>query len=144
METDKLTPSMFPDAPPLGALRLASLHDVQRIGIVATAGFRHSEVFKFERPYHKQYPEDTIASYRREFKRIILDPEYIVLVACDIYDPDERTETSSMIPSPRARNFQARNGEHVIVGVASWRLEQGSKRKGQFQDPEGMSFPKHL
>ena len=126
--------SSVPQAPAFGLLRLASLRDVPRIGVVATAGFRYSPVFVWGRMYHDKFPEDTWASYRDLFAKSILDPEYIVLVAEDEYDPDEQTKTLAKLPE----NDQV--GDHpakVVVGVGCWKLEDVSQRKGHFQLLEG-------
>ena len=129
---------MYPNAPAFGALRLASLTDVPRIAVVATSGFRYSPVFQWERPYHEKYPEDTLMSYKSMFAERIKNPEYIVLVASDVYDPDENNKTSAIIP-PDTATVPAK-GECVIAGVASWKLGLDSSRKGQFQ-PEDLSRP---
>ena len=128
---------MFPTAPALGLLRLASLIDIPRIAIVATGGFRYSPVFRWERPYHEQYPEDTLMSYRAMFAQRIKDPEYIVMVAEDIYDPDEDQKSSAIIPRDDW-TFKPRKGDRVIAGVASWKLEPESRRVGQFQNDTSM------
>jgi hypothetical protein len=125
-----------PAAPALGPLRLASPKDILRIGIVATSGFRYSPVFDYERPYHEQYPEDTILSYRNMFSSVIKDPEYIVLVAVDKYDPDEGSKSKAIIP-PNEREDLPDRGEEAVVGVACWKLEVGSKRVGDFQNDSG-------
>ena len=79
--------SNVPQAPAFGLLRLASLRDMPRIGVVATAGFRYSPAFVWGRTYHDKFFGDTLASYRNSFTKLILDPKYIVLVAEDEYDP---------------------------------------------------------
>ena len=108
---------MYPNALAFGVLRLASLTDVPRIAVVATSGFRYSPVFQWERPYHEKYPEDTLMSYKSMFAERIKNPEYIVLVASDAYDPDENNKTSAIIPPDNA-TVPAR-GENIIAGVAS-------------------------
>lgn len=128
---------MFTYAPAFGPLRPASLIDVPRIAIVATRGFRYSPVFQWERPYHEQYPDDTLISYRAMFAQRIKDPEYIVVVAEDTYDPDEDQKSSASIP-PDDGTFKPRKGESVIAGVASWKLEPESRRVGQFQNHTSM------
>lgn len=130
---------MYPEAPQFGVLRLATLFDVPRIGVVAVKGFRHSPVFQWERPYYENYPEDTLMSYRAMFAQLIKNPKYIVLTVSDSFDPDEGNK-SSMFISPDRRAVEPNNGDSVIVGVASWRLELGSIRIGQFQNDKGMTF----
>ncbi|KAJ4312732.1 hypothetical protein N0V84_009794 [Fusarium piperis] len=128
-------------APPLGLLRLASPADILRIGIVAAAGFRYSPVFDWERPKHAQFPQDTLLSYRHEFSSVIKSPEHIVLVATDRFDPTEGEKTSAIIP--RDNGWVAPepgdDGE-VVVGVACWKLQPGSDRKGSFQNDDA-SYP---
>lgn len=127
---------MSPTIPELGALRPARGSDIPRLGIVATAGFWYSPVFQWERPHHAQYPEDTLSSYQKLIAAYLQDPKYITLVAEDEFNPDEAEKTSAVIaPYDEAKAPKA--GEKVIVGVACWRLEQGSKRVGQFGNITG-------
>ncbi|KAM0418812.1 hypothetical protein ACHAPT_012253 [Fusarium lateritium] len=123
-------------ASPLGLLRIASPSDILRIGIVAAAGFRYSPVFDWERPYHTDFPQDTLLSYRQEFSSVIKSPEHIVLVATDKYDPNERQESTAIIPPDNGWNAP-KAGDEVIVGVACWKLEPGSNRNGSFQNDDG-------
>ncbi len=104
-----------------------------RIGIVAAAGFRYSPVFDWERPYHEKFPEDTLLSYRHAFASIISSPEHIVLVALDKFDPEESSKTKAVIPSDNGWDSPAA-GEDVIVGVGCWKLQEGSPRRGHFQN----------
>ncbi|KAG4427876.1 hypothetical protein IFR05_016640 [Cadophora sp. M221] len=127
----------LPAAPAFRALRVASPNDILRIGIVAACGFRYSPLFSWERPYHKQYLADTLLSYRLEFSEAIKNPENIVLVAVDQYDPDEGQKSETIILPDNG--FQPPlPGEEVIVGVGCWKLEAGSKRVGQFQNDSGL------
>lgn len=127
---------MSPSVPELGALRPALGSDIARIGVVATAGFRYSPVFQWERPYHEKFPEDTLNSYKDLFAKIIQDRQYIVLVAEDYFDPDEAKKSSAIVlPGSEANKPKA--GEKVVVGVACWKLEEGSKRVGQFGNITG-------
>ncbi|KAF2760656.1 hypothetical protein EJ05DRAFT_292519 [Pseudovirgaria hyperparasitica] len=90
-------PSVNPTAPLLPALpqdvsagkinqtkaqiRKANLHDLDRIALVATAGFSNSAVFKYERPYYGPATiMDTISSYKCWFYQQITDGDHIVLV----------------------------------------------------------------
>lgn len=132
---------MFPPAPAFGSLRLATPLDVLRIGIVATAGFRYSPLFRWERPHHKNFPQDTILSYRTQFASAIKDEDYVVLVAEDHYLPDEGSKTEATIPSDNGWT-PPEQGQRVVVGVVSIKLEPTSKHKGQFQsDGEFPDFP---
>jgi hypothetical protein len=127
---------MSPAAPALGSLRIASPKNIMRIGIVAACGFRYSPVFQWERPYHERYPEDTLLSYRQEFSEVMKNPEFIVLVAVDKYDPEESKKSKAIIP-PKNGAVVPSEGEEVVVGVGCWKLEKGSKRVGQFQNDTG-------
>jgi hypothetical protein len=90
---------MAPAPPCLGTLRIATPANVLRIGIVATAGFKYSPLFKWERPHHEQYPSDTLLSYRTQFQNAIKSDDFIVLVQKDAYDPGKTTRRP---PSPPA------------------------------------------
>jgi GNAT superfamily N-acetyltransferase len=107
-----------------------------RIGIVAACGFRYSPVFQWERPYHERYPEDTLLSYRQEFSEVMKNPEFIVLVAVDKYDPEESKKSEAIIPPNNGAEIPS-EGEEVVVGIGCWKLETGSKRVGQFQNDTG-------
>jgi hypothetical protein len=126
----------YPPGPSLGSLRLATPSDILRIGIVATAGFRYSPLFRWERPHHEDYPEDTLLSYRTQFRDALKNDDFIVLIAEDSYKSDEHDSTKAIIPSDNGWSPPA-EGEQVIVGVASIKLEPGSKRRGQFKDNDG-------
>ena len=130
-------------SPPLDPLRLASPKDILRMGVVAASGFRYSQVFDWERPYHEKYPEDTLLSYRQEFASLIKSPKHIILVALDKYDPEEGKKSKAVIPPDNGAEIPAA-GEMVIVGVVCWKLEPGSKRFGQFQNDKGTSYTRLL
>ncbi|KAK4658187.1 hypothetical protein QC762_204540 [Podospora pseudocomata] len=124
------------DFPPLGHLRIASPDDVPRISVVATAAFRYSPLFEWERPNHAKYPEDTIESYRAQFLDAIQSDDHIVLVREDAYLCDENNKTAAIIPdntgwtAPKA-------GERVIVGVISIKLDPGSPHVGKLKNNNG-------
>ncbi|VUC30722.1 unnamed protein product [Clonostachys rosea] len=126
---------MAPAAPDFGPLRLASPRDISRIGVVATAGFRYSPVFDWERPYHESHPGDTILSYCQEFSSDMKNPARIVLVAIDKFDSKENSKTKAKIPSDNGWEAPAPS-EPVIVGVASWKLNSRSPRQGSFQNDD--------
>jgi hypothetical protein len=119
--------------PPFNSLHIASPREILRIGVVAACGFRYSPVFDWERPYHEKYPEDTLLSYRQEFASAIKSPEHVVLVALDKYDPDEGKKSIAIIPPNNGAEIPAKWDE-VVIGVACWKLEPGSKRIGQFKE----------
>ena len=133
---------MFPQAPPFkGALRLARLSDIPRIGVVAAASFYHSSWFHYERPYFEKYPRDTLSSYRNSFRNAILDSDSIVLVVEDNLNTTEASKVyealagvypafDEQIPKEMLEKGKA------VVAVASFSLLPNSKRHGQFQ-PEG-------
>ncbi|PVH98943.1 hypothetical protein DM02DRAFT_656902, partial [Periconia macrospinosa] len=64
-------------------VRIATIQDLERIATVAAAGFFHSPTFKYQRRYHAKYPDDTLLSYKSEYRDSILDPDCVVLVAED-------------------------------------------------------------
>ncbi|KAF3044826.1 hypothetical protein E8E12_010962 [Didymella heteroderae] len=124
---------------PHGRLRLARLTDLPRIGFVAAAGFFHSTFFSYARPFYSQYPNDTVASYRAEYWKGILDPTKVVLVALDDYKENEVDfvyDALKEIYSERwSEHFLDENGK-IIVGVISVSLEMDLIRYGEF-NPEG-------
>jgi hypothetical protein len=80
---------LAPKIPPLGSVRLATLKDIPRIGLVAAASFYHSPYFHYQRPDHQEFPFDTVASYRAEFAKAILGNDSVVIVAEDTPEKDE-------------------------------------------------------
>lgn len=125
-----------PPGPALGALRIATPSDILRIGLVATASFRYSPLFRWERPHHDEFPDDTLLSYRKQFTDAMANDEVIVLVAEDAFMPNENDYTKATIPPGNGWTPPAK-GDKVVVGVASIKLEPGSNRRGQFQSGEG-------
>jgi hypothetical protein len=126
---------MYPKTPVLGRLRPATIRDVPRIAVVATAGMYYSHNFAWERPHHASYPEDTLKSFEKKLADFIRDPDYITLVIEDSYKADESERTGAVIIAD-AEDVQYNPGDPVIVGVATWKLEPGSVRRGQFLDSE--------
>lgn len=127
--------------PALGALRLARLADLPRIGVVATAGFYHSPVFHYCRPYYQTYLSDTIAAYRAGSQSAILDRETVCIVAEADYNESESDavfpELKAVYP-PIEDQLGREKSEitKVIVGIAQLSLKEDPERQGQFQ-PEG-------
>ncbi len=128
--------SELPATPPFGALRLASPEDIPRLGIVCVAGFIYAEPFQWERPYHAQHPLSTILFFRRDVEEFVQSPRHVVLVALDKYEPDELSKTKAVIPESHGWVPPA-PGDEVVVGLAIWRLEDGSKRLGQLWNNKG-------
>jgi hypothetical protein len=126
---------MDPTALPSGKLRLATITDVPRLASIATASLFYSPAFAWERKYHHQYPEDTIKSYLKLVADFIRDPESILLVVEDSYQPEENTKTGATIP-PNVNGQNPKPGESVIVGFVAWKLPLGSKYVGQFMNAE--------
>jgi hypothetical protein len=122
--------------PSLGSLRVPSPHDVLCMGILAAAGFRHSPVFRWERPNHEQFLDDTLLSYRTQFMSAMKTDDFIVLVAEDDYLPDENRHTTATIP-PQNGWAAPGAGETVIVGIISVKLDSNSMHKGQLKNRQG-------
>ncbi|MCJ1384236.1 hypothetical protein MMC17_007352 [Xylographa soralifera] len=118
--------------PSFGALRLASSKDIERIGIVATCGFFGGPVCAWYRPFMTQYPMDTLESYCQIFAEFIKSPRHAVLVAVDSYDGLEGTVSKLNLPIYEQSVIPVTR-DKVIVGVAVWALEEGSRRTGDFQ-----------
>ena len=137
---------MASNIPPMGRLRLARLSDVDRIGLVAAAAFYHSTFFPYSRPLYKDFPRDTIASYRAEYQAGVLDPDQVVLVAVDEFIQNEIDFVYDALKSvyPKGEGDKQKEPGDTIVGVMSLSLRNDPKRHGQF-DPEGsLSLIKHI
>ena len=65
----------------------------------------------------------------------IQDPESILLVVEDSYQPDENIKTGATIP-PNVNGQNPQPGESVIVGFVAWKLPPGSKYVGHFMNTE--------
>lgn len=59
-----------------------------------------------------------------------------MVVATDSYEPNEAEKTEAIIPTDPGVELP-KKGDDVIVGVAYWKFEPGSKRLGQFNNLEG-------
>ncbi|KAJ5096887.1 hypothetical protein N7456_007608 [Penicillium angulare] len=127
----------FPDLPLLKTLRLAKPSDILRIGIVATASFRYSPVFRWERPYHEKFPQATLLAYRKEFTNALKNEQSVVLVVDDSFIPNESDFTEAIIPADNGWSAPA-TGDKVVVGAMSFKFEPGSLRQGQFSFNDGM------
>jgi N-acetylglutamate synthase-like GNAT family acetyltransferase len=119
-----------PPYPPLGKLRLATIHDIPRIAEVALAGFSHTPVFAWSKPYHHQYPGDTFKAFQYSFARDLCDPGYVIVVAEDGFKPSENEHINATIV-PTQEIVKPKPGESIIVGVALIKLS-GNARWHQF------------
>jgi|ERR1700722_2099401 hypothetical protein len=125
---------LAPTIPPLGSVRLATLKDIPRIGLVAAASFYHSPCFHYQRPGHQEFPFDTVASYRAEFAKAILENDSVVIVAEDTPEKDEIDHVYHELKEVYRSKPQAAisNPPKIIVGVCSLKLLANSTRSGQF------------
>jgi hypothetical protein len=126
-----MTRRYFPPVPAFPSLRLASLQDVPRIAVVSTLGFQESEIFRFERLKHDQYPQDTLTAFRNLFREQISDPNSVVVVAEDVRLPGG--DQSSLVDDA---DDSAVTPHRIVVGVCSWVCQSGSERNGQFAFPD--------
>ncbi|KAH7075702.1 hypothetical protein BKA63DRAFT_469992 [Paraphoma chrysanthemicola] len=121
---------MRPPMPNIDGVRLATFADLERIAIVAAAAFFWSPTFRFQRPWYREHPEDTIASYLADYTAALKDPACAVLVAEDDLEADEAGHVyealRSAYPCPPLR-------QKGIVGVCSLSLKPGSGYMGCFQ-----------
>lgn len=125
-----MNPKSFPSHPTLPSLRLAAAVDVTRMADLSVLGFKDSEIFRYERPQYKAFPQDAVASFANIYRSQLLDPRSVVVVAEDWQRPDEASHFSlSKNDSPGHTDTPAKR---VVVGVASWILPEGSPRIGQF------------
>ncbi|KAI0533770.1 hypothetical protein GGR58DRAFT_506011 [Xylaria digitata] len=111
--------------PPFDYIRLAVASDLERIARISVVGFKDSEIFRYERPRYEEYPEDAVASFVNIYRAQLLDPLAVVIVAQDRPNPADGDSDRS-----------GTSGQRVVVGVASWRLPEGSPRQGQFVVPD--------
>jgi hypothetical protein len=92
-------------------LRVPSEQDVARMAQLSVLGFKDSEIFRFIRPLHQEFPKDSQASFANWFRARMRDPSSIVVVAEDWPEFEELSRRLGPLES-----------ELVIVGVASWRF----------------------
>jgi len=105
-------------------IRLATERDLLRITYVAAAGFSRNEVFKFERPYYQSYPGDTLKSYHNSFLDSLRDRSCVVVVVTTDLDKNEDDKVEAVISQ---HAIQPSHPRSTVVGVASWRLQVGSR-----------------
>jgi len=121
--------------PSFGSLRLARVSDLWRIGFVSAASFYHSTFFPYYRPSYREFPHDTVASYRYEAHNGILNPDTIVLVAEDNYKEDESDSVYDALKaiypfSKDSKESVPKAGDQVIVGIMFLSLLNNPARKG--------------
>ena len=110
--------------------RLARFSDLPRIAYVAACGFSQNEVFGFERLDFRNFPQDTLFSYYKTFLESLRDPECIVRVTTATYNAQEARSVEDAIAN---LSGQPPVSNPVIIGVATWRLQPGSRRATQYQ-----------
>ncbi|KAI9150894.1 Taurine hydroxylase-like protein SAT17 [Paramyrothecium foliicola] len=106
-------------------VRQAKPSDIMRIGIICCAGFRYSPIFRWERPHHEEYPEDTLLSYRKIFADAIGNENSIVYVALDKYNPNENDYTTAKFPSQNDWNPPEKD-TLIPVAIAWIKMPPGS------------------
>ncbi|KAF2272938.1 uncharacterized protein EI97DRAFT_445388 [Westerdykella ornata] len=126
--------SRDPELPPFENIRAATLVDLPRIASVAAAGFFWSPTFQFQRPYHADFPEDTISSYWFEYHEEIVDPASIVLVAEDVFDPHEDESVYDALRKCSLHKQGKNEQVKVVVGVCSINLRPGSPFIGRLNE----------
>ncbi|KAK4446699.1 hypothetical protein QBC34DRAFT_147658, partial [Podospora aff. communis PSN243] len=126
-----------PKLPDFGSLPIANPSDVLRLGIVATAGFIHSPLFRWMHPHHDKYPQDTLLGYRIQMKQAVSRKDVIVLVQEDLYMPNENAMTDAIIPDND--DWEAPEpGAKVVVGVIAINLEPDhADRSWEVKDHRG-------
>ena len=129
--------SMSSIVPDLGYLRIALPNDALRTGIIVTSCFKTSPVNVWMRPHHEKYPDDTLHSYQQTMLDMIKDPQYLVLVALDKYDPEEGKKSDAIIPSDSGFALPS-PGEEVVIGVGCWKLQPGSSLVGVSKNETGL------
>lgn len=133
-----MTRKEFPLFPAFPSVRLATGADVKRMAELSVLGFRDSEIFRYERPHYKEFPQDAVASFANLYRSRLLHPRVVVIVAEDWMRSDEMSCSSN---NDDNGSYPIDMLEPAIVGVASWFFPKGSPRTGQFvvshiSDPE--------
>ena len=134
-------PSSTPPFPK--SVRLAQISDIQRLGIIATASLFYSSWFHHKRPFYKEYTSDAVTSYAESFRKAILNPQLVVLVAEDTLKSDEIErvfpELKLMLQATRTPLDAVPEGTttyQVIVSAAILSLTTNSAFHGVFQPKE--------
>jgi hypothetical protein len=73
-------------------IRPAEADEIDRIALVAAAGFYNSPANAYERPQRDIWPQDTFQSYRYQLLTCLWDPKRILIVAQDKYESAEDEE----------------------------------------------------
>ncbi|RMZ74195.1 Acyl- N-acyltransferase [Pyrenophora seminiperda CCB06] len=120
----------MPSLPAVPGVRLATPDDLYRISIVAAAAFFSSPTFQFQRPFHQDFPADTIASYYVQYEAAIKDPLCAVLVTEDTLKVDEAKHVYEALRGAFSCQPSSQQG---IVGICSFQLKPGSSYIDQLQ-----------
>ncbi|OAG00341.1 uncharacterized protein CC84DRAFT_1180372 [Paraphaeosphaeria sporulosa] len=110
--------------PPLSpGTRPALPSDIPRLGLLYVASFHYSPNAKWARPYYPQYPEDMLAQYTAWSIQYLEDPQFIVLVAIDAFDPSERSKTDAHFPEGVTTGLgeDVKEGDQVPVATLGHR-----------------------
>lgn len=119
-------------------VRLATLADLPRIGVVVVAGFHHSARQNPNVPFMIAPVNNVLAGYRMVYRRAILDPQSVVFVVEAVLDQNEvdavhTRQAKSYPPLVDQLPPEGLKDGRAIVGVTSLTLQEGSARAGQFQ-----------
>ncbi|KAK7181402.1 hypothetical protein DPSP01_008718 [Paraphaeosphaeria sporulosa] len=124
--------------PPLSpGTRPALPSDIPRLGLLYVASFHYSPNAKWARPYYPQYPEDMLAQYTAWSIQYLEDPQFIVLVAIDAFDPSERSKTDAHFPEGVTTGLGEDVKEGDQVPVATLVLKVGTERGRAWREAEG-------
>jgi len=120
----------MPPLPSVPGVRLATAEDLDRIALVAAAAFFWSPTFQFQRPRYRDFPADTVASYRVEYEAALRDPACAVLVAEDVVEANEADYVYEALQDAYQGHGKT---ERAVVGVCSISLKPDSCFFGHLQ-----------
>lgn len=122
------------------SVRKVKSQDIHELAKLAQKGYQTSPVYSFVRTKAKEYPEDTVKSYRQELRLLAANPK----LKFDVLELNSEMNNNSEKPTPqvtirsRSRcgsrkmprwNSKCKKSESpIIVGFAIWRLDSNSEK----------------
>ena len=128
------------ELPDLGT-RLATIKDIPRLTIVAVAALIETKIFSWERPHFDEFPCDTFRYVRNVIANDIRDPTKIVRVVEDRPSLSDSKQFTMWIlkrkkPKDLVFIYPMSKHKHIIVGMATYKLQPQSGREGSNMDEE--------
>jgi len=121
-------------------IRKAKTRDIDQLAELAQEGYQTSPVYSFVRTKAKEYPKDTVKSYRKELRVLAANPK-LKFDVLELNPEVDNTNLEKPTP-PETRCGKSKSGsqkmprwrsnckkcDSPIVGFAIWRLDSDSEK----------------